>query len=105
MKIYRNSLSELNYMFGQLAISLGDGMYLFCDTRSPNNYPKRIAINMGDDSNAYCVFDYQKVINYKSVPIEGRSGSGIALIHNLDSIIEDAKAFKLQSLELGNVPE
>ena len=87
MKIYHNTLSEMNYLFGQLAISLGDGIYLFCD------------------SNAYCVFDYQKVINYKSVPIEGRSGTGVALIHNIDSIIEDAKAFKQQSLELGNVPE
>ena len=105
MKIYRNSLSEMNYMFGQLAISLGDGMYLFCDTRFPNNYPKRIAIEMGDDVNAYCLFDYQEVIDYKSVSIEGRSGTGIALINNLDSIIEDAKAFKLQSLELGNVSE
>jgi len=80
-------------------------MYLFCDTRFPNNYPKRIAIEMGDDSNAYCVFDYLKVIDYKRVSIEGRSGTGVALIHNLDSIIEDAKAFKQQSLELGNTPE
>lgn len=106
MKIYNNSLSEMNFMFGQLASDLGDGMYLFCHAQFPNEYPRRIAIKVGkEDVNRYYVFDYDKELSYDNVQNEGSSIIGAALIHDVESIIDDAKKFKIMATEIENAPE
>lgn len=103
MKIYNNSLSEMNFMFGQLANDLGDGMYLFCHAQFPNEYPRRIAIKVGkEDENRYYVFDYDKKLSYDNVPNEGSSIIGAALIHDVELVIEDAKQLKKRAMEMEN---
>lgn len=106
MKIYNNSLSEMNFMFGQLANDLGDGMYLFCHAQFPNNYPKRIAIKVGqEEEKRYYVFDYDKELSYDNVTNEGSSIIGPALIHDVELIIEDAKQLKKRAMGMENAPE
>lgn len=106
MKIYNNSLSEMNFMFGQLANDLGDGMYLFCHAQFPNEYPRRIAIKVGKaDENRYYVFDYDKELSYENTTNKGSSVIGAALIHDVESIKEDAKQFKEIAATIENAPE
>ena len=73
-------------------------MLLFCHWQLPNNYHRYIAIPMVDEKGEYYdLYQYGKNLNYENVKKPGSDVLGPALIHDVENIKKDAKAFRENS--------
>ncbi|MBR6891780.1 MAG: hypothetical protein IKN15_00805 [Bacteroidaceae bacterium] len=92
-KIYRNTISQMEFMFGLVAIplpSFNGEAFLFCHHQKPNNYEKKIAVRFnGEDGEGYDVYDYDKELEYDNMSLSHSDMIGPAIIKNIETIFPD----------------
>ena len=107
-KIYCNTISELEFMFGMIATPLPKfvGVYLFCHHQYPNRKSKKIAIRLCcADVECFDVYEFDKELDYVNIKGQYPNSIGPALIKNIETIFPDVERFVSSSKSLHNIPE